>query len=96
MRPALCLTLPVASGVFQRRQRRRYRRWAAFAPIRHSSGVRLGPGDLLVIDNKRCAHARSSYAARFDGHDRWLQRAYVRRDIRMLTSESATSFRVLA
>jgi L-asparagine oxygenase len=59
-------------------------------------GVRLGPGDLLVIDNKRCAHARSAYEACFDGQDRWLQRAYVRRDIRMLTSETATSFRVLA
>jgi L-asparagine oxygenase len=58
--------------------------------------VRLGPGDLLVIDNKRCAHARSAYEARFDGQDRWLQRAYVRRDIRTLTSETATSFRVLA
>ena len=58
--------------------------------------VRLGPGDLLVIDNKRCAHARSAYEARFDGQDRWLQRAYVRRDIRMLTSETAASFRVLA
>jgi L-asparagine oxygenase len=58
--------------------------------------VRLGPGDLLVIDNTRCAHARSSYEARFDGHDRWLQRAYVRRDIRTLTTEAATSFRVLA
>jgi L-asparagine oxygenase len=58
--------------------------------------VRLRPGDLLVIDNKRCAHARSAYEARFDGQDRWLQRAYVRRDIRTLTSETATSFRVLA
>src|SRR6185312_14347882 len=58
--------------------------------------VRLGPGDLLVIDNKRCAHARSAYEAHFDGHDRWLQRAYVRRDIRMLMSETTTSFRVLA
>ena len=58
--------------------------------------VRLRPGDLLAIDNKRCAHARSSYEARFDGQDRWLQRAYVRRDIRMLTSEGAKSFRVLA
>jgi L-asparagine oxygenase len=58
--------------------------------------VQLGPGDLLVIDNKRCAHARSPYEARFDGRDRWLQRAYVRRDIRTLTSKSATSFRVLA
>lgn len=58
--------------------------------------VQLRPGDLLVIDNKRCAHSRSPYEARFDGGDRWLQRVYVRRDIGMLASDPTTSFRVLA
>ena len=58
--------------------------------------VELGPGDLLAIDNGRCAHARSSYDARFDGEDRWLRRAYVRRDLRGLKTAGAASFRVLA
>lgn len=58
--------------------------------------IQLGPGDLLALDNNRCAHARSRYDARFDGNDRWLQRAYVRRSIRGLTARSAESFRVLA
>jgi L-asparagine oxygenase len=58
--------------------------------------VHLGPGDLLILDNKRCAHARTAFSARFDGHDRWLQRAYVRREIWPLPSASSGSFRVLA
>ena len=41
--------------------------------------VILRPGELLVLDNHRCAHARDGFLARFDGTDRWLQCAYVRR-----------------
>jgi L-asparagine oxygenase len=58
--------------------------------------VRLGPGDLLALNNNRCMHARSAFQARFDGQDRWLQRAYVRRSIWPLQAASAGSFRVLA
>jgi L-asparagine oxygenase len=36
--------------------------------------VCLEPGDLLIIDNRRCVHARTRYQPRFDGWDRWLQR----------------------
>ena len=32
--------------------------------------VRLARGDLLIIDNRRTAHARSPFPARFDGRDR--------------------------
>ena len=58
--------------------------------------VQLGPGDLLILNNKRCAHARTAFTAHFDGHDRWLQRAYVRREIWPLPSSPSDSFRVLA
>lgn len=57
--------------------------------------VQLRAGDLLAINNYRCAHSRSSFLARFDGRDRWLQRVYVRRSIWPLPVESAASFRVL-
>jgi L-asparagine oxygenase len=57
--------------------------------------VQLGPGDLLAINNTRCAHSRSSFPARFDGQDRWLQRVYVRRSIWPLPVDSAASYRVL-
>jgi len=56
---------------------------------------RLGAGDLLVVDNRKCAHARSRFEARFDGSDRWLQRVYVRRSLNGLSSSGAQSFRVL-
>ncbi|MFD4785187.1 TauD/TfdA family dioxygenase [Rhodococcus qingshengii] len=34
-------------------------------------------GDLLIFDNKRVVHARTPFAARFDGTDRWLMRTMV-------------------
>ncbi|MDN3358519.1 TauD/TfdA family dioxygenase [Actinomadura sp. DC4] len=37
----------------------------------------LQPGDLLVVDNRRVAHARSPFRPRFDGSDRWLLRVMV-------------------
>jgi L-asparagine oxygenase len=60
-----------------------------------SESVRLRAGDLLAINNRRAAHSRSSFSARFDGQDRWLQRVYVRSSIWPLTVESAGSFRVV-
>ena len=38
--------------------------------------VRLQAGDLLIIDNRRTAHARSPFRAHFDGSDRWIQRTF--------------------
>jgi L-asparagine oxygenase len=43
--------------------------------------VTLEAGDCLVVDNAVAVHGRSSYAARFDGTDRWLQRAFVVADL---------------
>jgi L-asparagine oxygenase len=57
--------------------------------------VRLRAGDLLAINNNRCAHSRGSFLALFDGRDRWLQRVYVRHSIWPLPVESVSSFRVL-
>jgi alpha-ketoglutarate-dependent taurine dioxygenase len=47
----------------------------------HHSSVVLEPGDLLVIDNDIVVHGRSPFVARFDGTDRWLQRAFVVEDL---------------
>jgi len=41
------------------------------------SRVNLCAGDMLIIDNSRAVHGRSSYSPRFDGKDRWLQRTFV-------------------
>jgi len=46
------------------------------------TGVVLEPGDLLVVDNAVAVHGRSPYTPRFDGTDRWLQRAFVVSDLR--------------
>ncbi|MFI7317098.1 clavaminate synthase Cs1 [Streptomyces venezuelae] len=42
--------------------------------------VYLVPGDLLIVDNFRTTHARTPFAPRWDGKDRWLHRVYIRTD----------------
>ena len=46
-----------------------------------TTSVVLEPGDLLLIDNNRAVHGRSPFTARFDGTDRWLQRAFIVADL---------------
>lgn len=41
--------------------------------------VRLKYGQLLLVDNKRMVHSRTIFQANYDGNDRWLKRALVRR-----------------
>lgn len=43
--------------------------------------VVLEAGELLAIDNQRAVHGRSPFRPRFDGGDRWLQRAFVVEDL---------------
>ncbi|WP_308706068.1 TauD/TfdA family dioxygenase [Nocardia nova] len=40
---------------------------------------KLREGGLLLIDNRRAAHARTAFPARFDGADRWLRRMMLAR-----------------
>ena len=46
-----------------------------------TTSVVLAAGDLLVIDNNLAVHGRSPFTARFDGTDRWLQRAFIVSDL---------------
>jgi L-asparagine oxygenase len=48
---------------------------AALAEARND--VTLEAGDLLIFDNFRVLHARTPYAPRYDGADRWLQRVII-------------------
>ncbi len=50
----------------------------AAAPAERRVEISLAAGDVLVLDNRRCLHGRSSFTARFDESDRWLLRGYVR------------------
>ncbi|MFZ4719098.1 MAG: TauD/TfdA family dioxygenase [Ilumatobacteraceae bacterium] len=47
----------------------------------HHTGLALEAGDLLVVDNDVAVHGRSSYQPRWDGKDRWLQRAMAVTDL---------------
>jgi alpha-ketoglutarate-dependent taurine dioxygenase len=53
----------------------------ALAVRDHQRSVVLEAGDLLVLDNQLVVHGRSPFPARFDGTDRWLQRAFVVDDV---------------
>jgi L-asparagine oxygenase len=46
-----------------------------------SNEFELAPGDALLVNNRKGVHARSSFPARHDGTDRWLQRTYVRHEM---------------
>lgn len=35
------------------------------------------PNSLIVLNNKRCLHARSSFSPKYDGKDRWIKCAFV-------------------
>lgn len=41
----------------------------------------LKPGELLLIDNRRSVHGRSSFTARYDGADRFIARSFVVADL---------------
>lgn len=45
------------------------------------SAYTLRQGDALMLDNKRAAHGRSDFIARFDGTDRFVIRSFVVRDL---------------
>jgi L-asparagine oxygenase len=49
--------------------------------LEHQASIVLEAGDLLVIDNHLAVYGRSRFQARFDGTDRWLQRAFVVSDL---------------
>lgn len=42
----------------------------------------LQPGDFCFIDNYKAVHGRQPFKARYDGHDRWIKRICVTRDLR--------------
>jgi TfdA family taurine catabolism dioxygenase TauD len=46
-----------------------------------NTSVVLETGDLLVVDNTIAVHGRTPFTPRYDGTDRWLQRAFVVADL---------------
>ena len=59
-----------------------------------ASRVCLKPGDVLLMDNRKGAHGRTAFTAFYDGHDRWLQRVYVRRSLWEMRNPSNADLRV--
>ncbi|WP_248750474.1 TauD/TfdA family dioxygenase [Pseudomonas sp. MWU15-20650] len=57
--------------------------------------VHLSAGDLLIIDNRKTAHARSAFSARLDGNDRWIQRTFAVAGYRYYAQRLGKNQRVL-
>ncbi|MGY2288773.1 TauD/TfdA family dioxygenase [Pseudomonas sp. SDO528_S397] len=57
--------------------------------------VRLKAGDLLIIDNRKTAHARSAFSASLDGSDRWIQRTFAVAGYRYYAQKLGKNHRVL-
>jgi L-asparagine oxygenase len=53
----------------------------ADATSARNTSVVLETGDLLVVDNTIAVHGRTPFTPRYDGTDRWLQRAFVVADL---------------
>ncbi|WP_221354530.1 TauD/TfdA family dioxygenase [Streptomyces beigongshangae] len=58
--------------------------------------VRLGPGDLVVIDNHRAVHGRDPFAPRYDGTDRWLRKLTLTFDLQRSSGRRRDGSRALA
>lgn len=48
--------------------------------VKHRAQHALLAGDLLLLDNHRAMHGRSTFAPRFDGTDRFIARGFIVRD----------------
>ena len=62
---------------------------------RKKQAYTICPGDVLIIDNRRTAHARSPFKAYYDGNDRWLERVSVVRDLRQSILDRAVKSRII-
>ena len=58
--------------------------------------VVLQPGDVAFLDNYRVVHGRESFTPQYDGHDRWLKRVNLIRDIRRIFVHTQSLTRVIA
>jgi hypothetical protein len=63
---------------------------------REKVAVCVAPGDILILDNRRCVHARSEFVAHHDGTDRWLLRVSIVREIRNSWAERLAGQSVIA
>ncbi len=57
--------------------------------------VVLEQGDLLFIDNYRTVHGRTEFVPKFDGTDRWIQRASITFDLRRSLDLRTKHFRIV-
>jgi hypothetical protein len=61
----------------------------------HMQHILLKPGEMLIFDNYKCLHGRTSFQPYYDGNDRWLQRLLVVRDLSVNQKLLNTSGRIL-
>lgn len=58
-------------------------------------GIRLRPGDLLLVDNYRAVHGREPFKPRYDGTDRWLRKLTLTFDLQRSSRRRRAGSRAL-
>lgn len=78
-RPSLCFDADLMRGTDPEAAATLARIGQAAVDAQHV--VYLRAGDLLIVDNRTAVHGRTPFTPRYDGTDRWVQRAFVVGDL---------------
>lgn len=63
---------------------------------KHRKYVVLEPGDMLLINNKKLVHGRSSFNPKFDGNDRFIIRSFIMNKIEKILNKTVNNNRMVS
>lgn len=58
--------------------------------------VTLNPGEILILNNKKLVHGRSSFSPKFDGNDRFIIRSFIMNDIKCINNKTIDKQRIIS
>lgn len=64
--------------------------------VQNLVGAVLGPGQMIIVDNRTAVHGRTSFWPRYDNEDRWLRRCFSISDLRKVRAARTGSGRALS
>lgn len=58
--------------------------------------VILNAGEILILNNKKLVHGRSSFSPKFDGNDRFIVRSFIMNDIKKINNKTIDKKRIIS
>jgi hypothetical protein len=58
--------------------------------------VILNPGEILILNNKKLVHGRSSFSPKFDGNDRFIVRSFIMNHINRINNKTIDNKRIIS